>query len=38
MINKKISAKTYNRRFNKFSNKTKKKNKVNHLLRGGIRL
>lgn len=38
MTSKKISAKTYNIRFNKFANKTKKKNKVNHLLRGGTRL
>lgn len=37
-MTKKISAKHFNNRFNKFANKTKKKNKVSHYSRGGIRL
>lgn len=37
-MNKRISAKHSIRRFNKFANRTKRKNKVGHYSRGGIRL
>ena len=37
-MTKKISNKSFKRKFESAANRTKKKNKIGHFMRGGIRL